>query len=256
MLCSILLCSLMVFGATGSQWPNVRIVDGTDVEPGEYPFMVSLQYNGRHACGATVVNECYILTAANCVAGNAPENYTAVFGTITWSSGGTKVDAAEITVHENYNPFDMYINDIAIVKLSSPISLDDAVQLVTLPEQNETTANHPTAILLGWGYPVTGGDLLDTLQQVELMVYSDEMCQNLHTNTIHETNICAGVSEGGKGQCTGDAGGPLLVNGTQVGIASWSMKPCAAAPYPGVFTEVSYYVDWISEKSNGTCVES
>lgn len=46
----------------------------------------------------------------------------------------------------------------------------------------------------------------------------------------------------------GDSGGPLVVNGTQVGVVSWSVKPCAVAPYPGVFSKVSSYVDWIYEK--------
>lgn len=43
----------------------------------------------------------------------------------------------------------------------------------------------------------------------------------------------------------GDSGGPLTVDGVQVGIVSWSKKPCGSAPYPGVFTQVSFYRDWI-----------
>jgi hypothetical protein len=37
-------------------------------------------------------------------------------------------------------------------------------------------------------------------------------------------------------------GGPLLVDGIQVGIASWSIKPCTLPPYPGVFTNVVFYI--------------
>jgi len=48
----------------------------------------------------------------------------------------------------------------------------------------------------------------------------------------------------------GDSGGPLFVNGQQVGIVSWSVKPCTVPPYPGVYTEVSYYVDWINSHIN------
>jgi trypsin len=39
------------------------------------------------------------------------------------------------------------------------------------------------------------------------------------------------------------------VNGQQVGIVSWSLKPCAEGPYPGVSTRVSYFIDWIEEKT-------
>lgn len=83
-----------------------------------------------------------------------------------------------------------------------------------------------------------------------------------------DTNICGGIPEGGKGQCSGDSGGPLLVDGVQVGIVSWSVrnsekfleaqsveivdsqeKPCTIAPYPGVYTGVSHYLDWIQKHS-------
>jgi secreted trypsin-like serine protease len=52
----------------------------------------------------------------------------------------------------------------------------------------------------------------------------------------YHTNVCI---------LQGDSGGPLIVNEYQAGIVSWSAKPCAQAPYPGVYTEVSHYVNWI-----------
>lgn len=62
--------------------------------------------------------------------------------------------------------------------------------------------------------------------------------------------LCAGVASGGKGQCSGDSGGPLILeDGTQVGLVSWSMKPCTIAPYPGVYTKVSHFIDWIRNKT-------
>lgn len=45
----------------------------------------------------------------------------------------------------------------------------------------------------------------------------------------------------------GDSGGPLIVDHKQVGIVSWSVKPCGAPGYPGVYTEVTYYVGWLRE---------
>jgi len=105
-------------------------------------------------------------------------------------------------------------------------------------------------------------------QEVDIFVVSDPDCEEVHNEKPHPSNICAGVPEGGKGQCTViilsflynsilhnlktkcDSGGPLYVNGQQVGIVSWSVKPCTVAPYPGVFTEVSWYVDWINSYIN------
>lgn len=137
------------------------------------------------------------------------------------------------------------------------------------------------------------------LQEVDLQIYNSYDCANLHQFDVFYTNICAGVPNGGKGQCSGKnchlifqtlllkhfhlqeiqvcavesfcfqarvfcrftmfypikyliIGGPLLVNGVQVGIVSWSMKPCTIAPYPGVFTAVSSYIDWIQEQTGLT----
>ncbi|PSN29662.1 Kallikrein-14 [Blattella germanica] len=91
---------------------------------------------------------------------------------------------------------------------------------------------------------------MNHLQQVDITVYSDANCQSIHYYTIHDSNICAGVPEGGKGQCSGDSGGPLVANGHQVGIVSWSVKPCTVAPYPGVYTEVAYYINWINQHTS------
>lgn len=88
------------------------------------------------------------------------------------------------------------------------------------------------------------------MQKVILQVFSDEECSERMHGLPHPTNICAGVPEGGKGQCSGDSGGPLLNDSIQIGIVSWSIKPCTIAPYLGVFTEVSHYVDWIKDKMN------
>ena len=57
---------------------------------------------------------------------------------------------------------------------------------------------------------------------MEIFTASD--CNDLHNAKVHYTNICGGVIEGGKGQCSGDSGGPMLVDGVLVGIVSWSIK--------------------------------
>lgn len=39
------------------------------------------------------------------------------------------------------------------------------------------------------------------------------------------------------------------MNGVQVGVVSWSVKPCTAPPFPGVYTAVASYIEWIEEIS-------
>jgi trypsin len=40
-----------------------------------------------------------------------------------------------------------------------------------------------------------------------------------------------------------------MVNGVQVGIVSWSVKPCTVPPYPGVYNAVAHYIDWIQART-------
>lgn len=45
---------------------------------------------------------------------------------------------------------------------------------------------------------------MENLQRVDLKVYSDEECERIHALTSpasREYHVCAGVDEGGKGQC-------------------------------------------------------
>lgn len=48
----------------------------------------------------------------------------------------------------------------------------------------------------------SGGDLIQFLQEVDLFVVADPECEQFHHGDPHPTNICAGVPEGGKGQCS------------------------------------------------------
>ncbi|XP_065341592.1 trypsin-1-like [Cloeon dipterum] len=223
-----------------------RIVNGTDAPQGKYPSQISLQWFGSHSCGGSIVNENYILTAAHCVDGDTPDLYTIYAGSVDLEGNGVAINAAEFKVHEGYNPFNNYIDDIALIRLATPLTFDENIQPVSLPEQLQESDGGTSATVIGWGYPYTGGDVMQFLQEVDIFVVSDVDCQAIHDNPPHESNICAGVPEGGKGQCSGDSGGPLFVNGQQVGIVSWSVKPCTIAPYPGVYTQVSYYIDWIA----------
>ena len=68
-------------------------------------------------------------------------------------------------------------------------------------------------------------------------------CNVSYSGDIADSMICAG--EAGKDSCQGDSGGPMTCDGFLCGIVSWGYG-CADANYPGVYTEVSYFVDWIN----------
>ncbi|XP_059470399.1 chymotrypsin-1-like [Neocloeon triangulifer] len=224
-----------------------RIVNGTDVPQGKYPFQISLKSLGSHSCGGSILNNEYVLTAAHCVDGRSPGSLTVVAGSVVLSQG-ISYQVTEIIVHEKWSSFDS-INDIAILRVTPPLDFSDpSIGPVSLPGQYDQTIADKVATVIGWGLDESGGTIQEILKEVDIFVFCDEECYDIHGARYNPKNVCAGIREGGKGQCNGDSGGPLIVDGRQIGIVSWSIKPCTIAPYPGVYTQVSPFIDWINSK--------
>lgn len=98
------------------------------------------------------------------------------------------------------------------------------------------------------------GPSSSTLQFAEIPVMELEKCQIAFGNrTIIDNNIiCAGWTSGEKDACQGDSGGPLIYGKSdgnnlrfyQIGVVSYGYR-CAVAGYPGVYTRVTNFIDWI-----------
>merc|ERR1712212_865307 len=59
--------------------------------------------------------------------------------------------------------------------------------------------------------------------------------------------ICAGdLVTPSMGPCNGDSGGGLMDGNQIVGITSWEARGCGHPEHPGVFLQVSYFLDWIA----------
>merc|ERR1712018_305274 len=98
------------------------IVGGNDVaEAGKYPWQVSLQMFGMHACGAAIISEQWIVTAAHCVDGGS-WRYSVVLGMhdMKKTQGAPKeYSIAQIYQHPGWDKDSQngFPNDIALIKL-------------------------------------------------------------------------------------------------------------------------------------------
>jgi trypsin len=222
-----------------------RIVGGSQATKGEFPHIIQIKRSGGQYCGASLVNANYIVTAAHCAVASV-SGYTLVAGEHNLNSNeGTEQSrsVSQIVVHPNYNANTM-ANDIAVMRVSSPFTLNTYVKAVTIPSASFTPASQLT--VAGWGTLSSGGSLPTVLMKVTVPLVSETTCRNAYGSDIISSMVCAGTA--GKDSCQGDSGGPLMSGSTLSGIVSWGYG-CAAAGYPGVYTRVSSFSSWINQQT-------
>ncbi|GFR33106.1 plasma kallikrein [Trichonephila clavata] len=251
-------CGISRSSASGS-----KIVGGRNALDGEFPWQLSLQMrvmpvvtNYQHICGATIINSDWAVTAAHCIAGGFFTTYRVQAGAMNMTKREKIAPTNHMVVpivHEGYNPLRSLKNDIALLRLTSPIDLDNSdgfMNGVCLPSKDLADNITGMGTVTGWGTTSQGGSLSETLRAVDVPLLSDEKCKEVYKENYEPTMLCAGYDEGGKDSCQGDSGGPFVQRSsdgvsTLIGIVSWGYG-CAQPNYPGVYTETAHYIDWIT----------
>lgn len=210
-----------------SSFNRGKIIGGVDTEENEFPFVASLTKRGRHFCGASIVNERFLLTAGHClcryvtlpfpessfltpfpfisVSGTnkimKPSSFKAMIGLhrqpFNFKSSDLvpyQVSVKSITVHPKYVCSDVQ-NDIALLELQEPLKLEKD-QSCCLPAQSSSITendNHSVTVM-GWGWDnedVTIGNKPEILQKASVTVISNEQCQKSYEANNKENVISA-----------------------------------------------------------------
>ncbi|XP_077984325.1 plasminogen-like [Glandiceps talaboti] len=261
-----------------------RIVGGEDALPGEWPWQAqfySLLQN-KLGCGGTLIGPKHILSAAHCfdsyIGGTNVSNWIVRLGKYR-SSNKTGNDETplecnikEITRHLKYGEESgNYDNDIAIVELENEVIPNDFINYACLnTEKKAVFDEHSYCFTTGWGrlrLPESHNftdeneiekDRPEVLQEALVPLVPHDICNasSSYNGRLTSNMICAGYFTGGIDSCQGDSGGPLvclhqnsddgLGHWYLVGVVSWG-EGCAYTHYPGVYTNVDIYLEWIQE---------
>jgi len=223
-----------------------RIVGGFNAGTNQFPWQVSLRTTASpnfHFCGAVIVSNRHVISAAHCTVGRGGASVRIVMGTVFINSGGVAHTSTRISNHPNYNS-NTIANDISVVMTAATISFTAAIQQIAMG-----TANHgaTAATVSGWGgTAVTGGPSPNHLQGLNTRTITNADCRARHTAGnaafVFDHKICT-FTQAGQGICQGDSGGPLVAGGAVVGIVSWNI-PCARG-FPDAYDRVSSHRTWI-----------
>uniref|UniRef100_A0A1A9UPB4 limulus clotting factor C n=1 Tax=Glossina austeni TaxID=7395 RepID=A0A1A9UPB4_GLOAU len=255
--------------------PQSRIVGGRETHLGSHPYMVALKYwiawTFEIGCGACLITSTFVLTAAHCVADTLEISY---FKPRLWA---VRVGACDIespfetiieygvkqaVMHHKFNRR-ILANDIALIETRRPIIFNAQVSPICLPTDaaffNQDFVG-TRAIVLGWGRTHYGGPRSHVLKEAPVPIVDLQKCRRTYSSAFKGLDFNDGVMCAGDGSadaCQSDSGGPLIVqvnlDGTfrsnVLGIVSFG-KECNHPEYPGVYTRVPHYIDWIKNHTD------
>ncbi|XP_019384310.1 PREDICTED: enteropeptidase [Crocodylus porosus] len=239
-----------------TQKNSARIVGGNDANIGAWPWIVSLHYNNRHFCGASLVSDEWLVSAAHCVYGRnlIPSKWNAALGlhtvlNLTYPQTVIQV-IDQIIINPHYDKRTKN-NDIAMMHLQYKVNFTDYIQPICLPEKSKDFLPGINCSIAGWGKTTNEGSPASILQETEVPLITNEKCQQqMPEYNITGHMMCAGYDKGGIDSCQGDSGGPLMCedNGRWflAGVVSFGYK-CALPHRPGVYVRVTEFVDWIKK---------
>ncbi|XP_037614870.1 complement factor I-like isoform X2 [Sebastes umbrosus] len=230
-----------------------RVVGGVPANPTQIQWQIALEENRRIDCGGAYIGGCWVITAAHCVRPN-PSAFNVKFS--LWKKSRSQdttdiVPVEDIRIHPKYNA-STYENDIALVQLKKlPFTdkclLDNpAVSAVCVPWSTQLFQPNHTCSISGWGRTAEG-KAAQVLLWANVSLIAD--CQNFYKGRFKPGMMCAGDLEGSVDSCQGDSGGPLVCEdelGVSYlwGIVSWGER-CGQSGFPGVYTQVAHYFEWI-----------
>lgn len=254
-----------------------RISGGKSVDYGSTPWHVIIRAKKQKKtfCGGSLISENWVVTAAHCISHYEKEfhepfvkdNIELYLGT-EYCDGynGTKRKIQSFTIHQNFSQRSLYDNDIALIKLDSPINYTDVIKpICTKPFRLVNDMFFERRVGRKVGRVIGCGRIYENIEEAPTKlhdVYVPNVDRHLcdqadigHRN-FTDSMICAGYDRAYFGDaCYGDSGGSLTMQMSRndpwilVGLVSWGVG-CDRSGHYGYYTNVAMFVDWINQQTS------
>jgi hypothetical protein len=257
------LFAVMLITVINSLQAQNNIIGGVEININTIPWQVSLENaadNNNHFCGASIINERWLLTAAHCITlgQNNPALITVHAGASNQTNNtvGQRIACDQVFIHPQYNGATAE-NDIALLRLSVPLQLNANVQTVRYSTPCNTTnamlAPGQVGALTGWGRTCNSCPISPTLRRIDIPIIDNAQAMQiqLNNNTAFTRQISGNMIpffQNGSAAAPGDSGGPATIwdannNPIVIGVCSWGYAP--KEQNPTVYTRVRNYTQWI-----------
>lgn len=259
-------------GAMPSVPAGPRIVGGTGAVQGQLGFMAFVAYfdssgNPVFSCSGTLVTSRLVLTAGHCAVSEGtgvplnPSGYRVVTGAVDWTDAAHRhiSRVSRVVLNPAFDPVGP-THDVSLLVLSAPVS-QPTVPLWSTGELFGGTS----ALIAGWGDTYAGDPYQQTLLLfASTVVQGPAYCgQPFFAGYVFDpsSEVCAiNPPSYATGTCSGDSGGPLLIQGAgggplEVGVTSIGPADCDTAT-PDFFTSVAPIDPWVRSVAKSTAVPS
>uniref|UniRef100_R4G2C0 SP1-Abd-4 n=1 Tax=Abdopus aculeatus TaxID=515833 RepID=R4G2C0_ABDAC len=256
---TILVCLVAPFyGAPATEGPVLNkveehIVNGIDAKYCEFPHVAFLRIAAKpkdYFCGATLISDKYLLTAAHCLEKQI-SSIEAHFGSTNKMNATVIVGVASWLIHPKYTKTPGLRNDIAILTLEKPVPKSKCVQPIEIAKKSDEFLSRCMAV--GWGKTGENGHYPTQLQKASMHRMVHGQCKKF-SRALPDMHLCMGdLTPHGENICNGDSGSGLMCKRKPdfkyvlTGIASFGYN-CDQGF--GVFVRVKHFEDFIRKHTN------